>query len=379
MSVRLSLVLHDLRVGGAERVMLRLAAGFADKGADVEVVTLRPGGPLKTEIRSGVRHVPLGASRASRAVPRLARYIGVRRPHAVIATLPHVNTIASVAHRLAGAKAMLVLREANDPEREHAFAGPLGGARARFVRWAYARADVIVALTHGNAGGLVRLLGVRPERVVVIPNPAPELGTGSLTGAGTIAPPSGDPATESLLDLGAPAGDPRILCVARLVPQKDHMTLLEAFERFRQRYPGAVLAFVGDGPERARLVERARQLRVEDGLFFAGMVADVAPWWRWADLFVLSSRWEGFPNVLLEALAHGVPIVATDCPTGPREVLDDGRAGVLVPVGDAAALSRGMEEAFLHPPAEEVLRARTRHYAFAAILERWWGLVERPG
>jgi glycosyltransferase involved in cell wall biosynthesis len=354
------LVLHDLRVGGAERVMLRLAGAFARRGAEVQVVALGGGGPLLAELPAAVDFLPLGAPRAAAAALRLVRHLRRARPDVVVATLPHVNVVAATAVWLARSPARLVLREANDPTAEHPFDGAAGALRGWATRRAYGRADAVVALTEGNAVGVRRHLRVAPERVRVIPNPAPSVPVAAV----------GPPPT------ALPVGGPRLLCVARLAPQKDHATLLDAFARLLAHRPDAVLALVGDGAERGALAARAASLGVADRVHFAGTVVDTEPWWRWADLLVLSSRWEGFPNVLLEALRHGVAIVATDCPTGPREVLDGGRYGILAPVGDPDALAAAIERALSAPAAPDALRERAAAYDLDGIAERWWALLE---
>jgi len=362
---RVLMVLHDLRVGGAERVVLRLAGAFAERGADVELITLGGGGPLERELAPGVRHTALAARRVRTAAPSLARHLRRTRPDVVIATLPHVNVIAAAAHRLAGSRARLLLREANDPTFEH----PRRGPGAWLARLAYARADVVVALTHGNAAAIRRVLRVRAERVEVIPNPAPSPASlGALDARGA---PRGFPDD-------APPGRPRLLCVARLTPQKDHATLLEAFELVRDTFDDAVLALVGDGPQRAAIEARIVARGLTDRVHLAGTVVDTGPWWSWADLLLLTSRWEGFPNVLLEALQHGVPMVATDCPTGPREVLDGTRVGELVRVGDAGAVAAAALRLLADPPDPAALRRRAADFALDGIAERWWRLLERP-
>lgn len=366
---RVLMVLHDLRVGGAERVTLRLAGAFAERGADVEVLTLGASGALASELPRGVRHTALAARRVRGAAPRLARHLRAARPDAVIATLPHVNVIVAAAHRLAGSRARLLLREANDPSFEH----PSGGIAAWLTRLAYARADAVVALTHGNAAAIRRVLRVPAVRVTVIPNPAP---THAAVAGGPAADHTSSPAVE--IPRGAPVGHPRLLCVARLSAQKDHATLLDAFERLLETHDRAVLSLLGDGPERAAIEARVRARGLVERVHLAGTVVDTAPWWRWADMLLLTSRWEGFPNVLLEALEHGVPMVATDCPTGPREVLGEARVGELAPVGDAAGVAAAVVRLLADPPEPSVLRRRAADFALDGIAERWWRLLEPP-
>lgn len=361
MGASVTFVLDDLRRGGAERVVVRWANWFAARGHDVELVTLTASGPLEAEVGASVRRATLGAPRVARSVPVLVRHLRRRRPDVVVATLPHVNVAVATATALAAPRARLVLREANDPVAEHPFAGLAGAARRRLVRWAYGRAAAVVALTHGNAEAVVAHLGARPERVHVIPNPAPAVADGRVAAA------------------DGPEGRPRFVCVARLARQKDHATLLEALVRL----PGAALALVGDGPLRGALEDRVAALGLTARVRFVGDVADVGPWWAWADVAVLSSRWEGFPNVLLEALAHGVPVVATDCPTGPREVIGAaGDVGALVPVAAPDALAAALARVAAAPPSAAALRARALEFDLDALGARWLevcGLAASPG
>lgn len=349
---RLTFVLDDLRLGGAERVTLRWARWFASQGVDVELVTLKGGGPLETEVGSDVKWRRLGVHRVIHAVPALSSYLRERRPEVVVATLPHVNVATAMAVALSGQRPRLVLREANDPRAEHPFRGRAGHFRRRVVTWAYRRAHVVVALTQGNARGLKEHLRVDERRIRVIPNPIERLPEGA-------APP-----------VDAPGGRPRLLCVARLVPQKDHATLIEAFAILGD-LPDASLVLVGDGRLRSELETLAQARGVAERLVWTGQIMNVAPWWAWADVMVLPSRWEGFPNVLLEALAHGVQVVATDCPSGPMEILDQGRFGFLAPVGQPGALAEAIRLAVRQPRPRSELLARAQDFDIATVGRQW--------
>lgn len=364
MGRRVTFVLDALRLGGAERIMLRWARWFAEQGADVEMVTLKGGGPLEAELGPSLAWIRLEAPRAALAVSALRRHLRRRRPEVVVSTLPHVNLSVATAVAFSGLPIRLVMREANDPRAEHALSGWMNLFRRRWVRWAYRRADVVVALTEGNARDLVDHLGVDPERVRVIPNPAGKA-----------------PTTAPAAPQGAPAGRPRLLCVARLAPQKDHAGLIEAFASLSD-LPGASLVLVGGGRLRAELEARAQAAGIAHRVRWLGEQLDVEPWWAWADVLVLASRWEGFPNVLLEALARGVQVAATDCPTGPREILADGRYGFLAPVGQPAALAAAIRAAVDHPIPREDLLARARTFDIDVVGRDWmdafgWRGVER--
>jgi glycosyltransferase involved in cell wall biosynthesis len=198
----------------------------------------------------------------------------------------------------------------------------------RFYPWA----DGIVAVSQGAADDLARTARLPKDRIQVVHNPivTPEL---REMAAARLDHP--------WFEAGAP---PVLLAVGRLAPQKDFGTLIRAFERVRRSRP-ARLMILGDGPERDALEALAAEVGLESAVDLPGRIVNPFPYMVRADAFVLSSRWEGLPSVLIEALFCGVPVVATDCPSGPREILAGGKHGLLVPVGDVEALARGIESA----------------------------------
>jgi glycosyltransferase involved in cell wall biosynthesis len=214
------------------------------------------------------------------------------------------------------------------------------------VRRSYPRADGIAAVSGGVADDLAAVVGLPRQRVRVINNPVivPEL-----------ASMSAQPCDHPWLTGDHP---PVLLAVGRLAPQKDFTCLLRAFAQVRASTTARLL-ILGEGPERARLEALARDLGVADDVMLPGWVGNPYPYMARADLFVLSSRWEGLPTVLIEALYCGLRIVATDCPSGPREILDEGRFGALVPVGDPDALAAEILATLRRrgePPTEESWR-----------------------
>jgi glycosyltransferase involved in cell wall biosynthesis len=240
--------------------------------------------------------------------------------------------------------------------------------RARLVpglaRRLYGRADAIVAVSRGVAEDLARLTGLPRERIDVIYNP--------------IVTPALRERAEEPLTHGwfADAEPPVFLAVGRLAPQKDFPALLRAFARVRQQRR-ARLMILGEGDERPALEELARSLGVEADVALPGFVPNPYPYLRAAAAFVLSSRWEGLPGVLIEALACGTRLVATDCPSGPREILADGRHGRLVPPGDEEALGDAMRAALdeeFPPPPEEACRP----FEPDAVVERYLEVLLGP-
>jgi glycosyltransferase involved in cell wall biosynthesis len=227
---------------------------------------------------------------------------------------------------------------------------------ARFYPWA----DYVVGVSAGVTEDLVRLADLRPERVRVISNPIVTADIREKARAPLDHPWFSD-------------GGSVFVAAGRLRPQKDFSTLLHAFARVRARRPARLL-ILGEGPERTHLEDLARQLDVAGDVSLPGAASNPYAYMARATAFVLSSRWEGLPTALIEALSCGVPVIATDCPSGPREILANGRHGELVPVGDAQALAVAMEAALdgrlLRPPAES-----WRPYGLEAVVDEYLRLM----
>jgi len=198
--------------------------------------------------------------------------------------------------------------------------------------WFYPWADGVVAVSKGVADDLAQVTKISRDRIQVIYNPIVTPEFREKTRA---------PLQHPWFESGEP---PVILAVGRLTGQKDFVTLIEAFARVRRTQPARLL-ILGEGEERAVLEEKVKELGLEQDASLPGFVANPYPYMCRAKVFVLSSRWEGLPGVLIEALYCGAPLVATDCPSGPREVLAGGKHGQLVPVGNAGALAQGIHDA----------------------------------
>ncbi len=328
--MKLALFLPSLAGGGAERVMLNLAGGFLERGHGVDLVLARREGPLLRQVPEGAGLVDLRARKPLGAVPRLAAYLRRERPDALFSTMTHANIAARMACLLSRTGVPCLLREASALSRELAAARRLDRWLVpRLVRLLYPGAAAVVALSRGVADDLCRVTGLRRERVQVIYNPVV---------SPALLRSSREPVDHPWLRQPVPV----ILAVGRLTRQKDFPTLLQAFALLRARREARLL-ILGEGEERPALEALCRELEIAEAVDLPGFVDNPRPFMAAASLMVLSSRWEGLGNVLIEALACGTPVVATDCPEGPREVLGDGAYGQLVPVGDAEALARAME------------------------------------
>lgn len=347
-----ALFVPSLRGGGAERVMMDLARAFADGGHAIDVVVLNRDGAVVDDLGPGVRLVDLDRSRAALALPALLRYLRRYRPRALLSTLEHANVVAVAAARLAGG-VRVVVREANTPTRDLAAMGLKGHVLRAAMRWAYRRADAVVAVSHGVADGLVTALGLRQEHLHVIYNPV--LTPRVLEGA------SAAPDHPWYKD----GGPPVVLGVGRLSEQKGFDVLLRAFAMARTSEPCRLIV-LGEGPLRTDLLDLAVELDVSGEVDLPGYATNPFAHMARCGVFVLSSRWEGLPNVLIQALACGAQVVATDCPSGPAEVLEGGRYGRLVPVDDVAALAAGILGA-LRAPTPPPPETWARRYAVAEV------------
>ncbi len=324
----------SLEGGGAERVMIMLANGLAARGHAVDLVLASADGPYRSEVAEGVRIVDLGARRVIASLVPLVRYLRRARPQAMLAALNHSNVVALLARGLARVPMRLVVSEHNAPSFSLAGGGIIAVVRA-FTARLYPRADAIVCVSDGICDEMEQLLGLPRAKLHRIYNPLDVDRIERLK-------------TASIADR-LPAGDgPLVLAAGRLTAQKDYPNLLSAFTQLVKTRP-ARLAILGQGEEEAALNALAASLGIADRVFFMGFQDNPFAWMRACDLYVLPSRWEGLPGTLLEALACDARIVSTDCRTGPREILEDGRWGRLVPVDDPAALAQAMLAALDDP------------------------------
>jgi glycosyltransferase involved in cell wall biosynthesis len=341
---RVAIFTANMDGGGAERAMLKLAGGIADQGYDVDLVLSRAEGHYLDEVPDSVRIVDLHARRVISSIPGLVRYLRRERPNAMLTSMNYVNIVGIWARTLARVDTRLIVNEQNalsleaahSPRRRHRL-------MPRLIKRFYPWADGVTSVARGTADDLVSTAGVSPNLIEVVHNPIVTTELRAL-----VAEPLGHP-------WFGPGQVPVVLGVGRLAPQKDFGTLIRAFARVIVRRP-CRLMILGDGPERASLEALVAERGLTGSVDLPGWISNPYPYMAHAGVFVLSSRWEGLPSVLIEALFCEVPVVATDCLSGPREILEGGRYGALVPVGDEEALAAAIEAALageLSPPPAE--------------------------
>jgi len=318
--------MQDFAGGGAERVMLSLVSGLVESGDDVDVLVFRKDGPYLEDVPGQARIVDLGAGFPGSFRP-LVRYLRETRPKALLSALNQPNVVAAWARRLSGITVRTVITVHNTLSVESAAGTSLRlKLMPYFVRAFYPWADVIVTVSKGVADDMRDVVGVRSDNVQVIYNPVVSEQLLAKSTAAVDHP------------WFAPGSPPVVLSVGRLTAQKDFSTLLKAFSRVRSRMD-ARLIILGQGEEREALELEVKSLGLEDCVSLPGFVDNPFAYMAKAGLFVLSSRFEGLPTVLIEALASGARVVSTNCPSGPDEILAGGKYGKLVPVGDPASMA----------------------------------------
>ncbi|MBK1722616.1 glycosyltransferase [Thiocystis violacea] len=351
---------------GVDRAASHLLPALARRGYRVDLLKVRRHGPNLPEIPDGVRVVDLGSRHTFACLPAVARYLRRERPAAMLSDKDRVNRVALFARALARVPTRLVLRSGTTISIDLATRGPL-------ERWIqrnsmgrlYPFADQVIVASEGVADDMADYTGLARERIRVVPPPV--IAEDLLTAQ----PPRPDHPW-----FGQP-GQPLILSAGELCGRKDFETLIRAFARLRAERP-CRLMILGRGAARDRLLALARALGVAEDVALPGYVENPYAYMAHADLFAFTSRWEGLGFVLIEALAVGTPVVSTDCPSGPREILEAGRHGPLVAVGDDAALAAAMRTTLDAPLPAAQLKEAARRYEIEASTDVYLDALGLP-
>ena len=359
----LAVVLRAFEGGGAQRDMILLCNALAAKGVRIVILALRVDGPLRRLLDPAIRVAEVPGRQLRYAIPGLRRLIRDLAPAAVISSEASLNLCALIAVRTLGraSRPKLILREVGSPSVAQRRDPYLQNRIAyRILRRFYSYADRIITLTEGARRDLAENFAVPDQLIAVM-----------LTNA--VVPPA---AANRIAQWDGEAGreNDLIVCIGRLSPEKDQRTLIRAVSLLPAAQPWR-LAIVGDGPERPALQALARDLDVADRIVFAGEVSDPFGFMMRARLAVCASVYEGLGNAIIEALACGTPVVSTDCPYGPSEILQGGRFGALTPVGDAPAMAAAISEALNAAPDRAALMARGLNYTAERAAERFLEIV----
>jgi glycosyltransferase involved in cell wall biosynthesis len=400
-SGRIAFFLDHLQGGGIQKVWVTIAEALMQRGYAVDLVVCEAQGPLHAQIAERVRVVELRrssrlqagarylaadpggsapwlglvlvAARASATqpyFPALVRYLRLTQPRALYSATPHMNIEAEHALRLAGTPTRLIVSEHNTLVPDHPFARGLSKwYLPRLLRRVYRSADAVVAVSAGVAEDVSVRTGLPRPAITTIYNPV-------------VTPMLARWAAEALshpwFQADAP---PVILGAGRLGQAKDFPTLIRAFARVRRNRP-ARLMILGEAKgarktakRQGQLMALAREAGVAADVELSGFVQNPFKYMARAAVFVLSSRYEGLGNVLIEAMACGCPVVSTDCPSGPAEILDNGTYGRLVPVGDDEALAEAIMAVLDGPPEARALRERAAAFSVDQAVDRYEALL----
>lgn len=360
-----AIFLSALSGGGAERAMVNLANRFVELGVETHMVLGRREGPYLELLDPRVKIFDLGVKRMLKSLRPLNDYMRREKPAVLMPALAHTHIIAIVGRLIYRWPTRLVLSVQNTPT---ANAGKSALWIERywplFVRALYRFTDSVVAISQGVAEDLCQLTGAKIDPTV-IHNP--------------VVTPHFHVQVSEMIEHKWFNHDtvPVLIAVGRLNVQKDYPTMLAAFAELRKKREARLL-ILGDGELREYLENMVRQLCLTNDVEFVGFVSNPYAWMKAADLFVLSSRWEGLANVIAEALACGTPVVSTDCPSGPAEILKGGAFGILAPVADPTGLANAMEQALITTWDKPTLMMRGNDFGIDAIADAYLKILLTP-
>jgi glycosyltransferase involved in cell wall biosynthesis len=355
---KISFILPNLGGGGAEKVYLNLAEALIEKGFKVQFVLLEEKGELLSFLPRGATIYALNIKRFRNSIYPLVKYFKHENPDIILTSLWPLTSASVFAWILAGRRGKLFLAEHSNlthtyikTKKESYFYLKL------IINITYRFATGVIGVSKGVMDDLVYLGNLDHSKTKVIYNPVIKFNAPSL---------NEDP---KIPDFWKDCSY-KILAIGRFIYQKDHKSLISAFSVLNNSLK-AKLVILGDGPlwnETKLLVD---SLGLQDSIDLPGFSANPRHWYQQADLFVLSSRFEGLPTVLIEALDYGVTIVSTDCPSGPSEILGNGKYGTLVPVGDIHALANAMHKNLLKPMDKGILKNRALDFSIDKITEQY--------
>ncbi len=363
---KIAFLSYDFRIGGAEKAESSLIPEFIKMGYAVDLVLLQNSGPLLQTLDERVRVISLNKNHVSQAVPVLAAYLRRRKPDVFISSQTHLNVLAVLAREFSlWKKFRLILTETNNISLNDAAKGGRDKMLVDCARFFYPRADSVIIVSEGAAAEMIRVLKINPEKVHVIYNPLclPEIQKSASEG-------SGEPWLETKIC-------PVLLAVGRLVPQKNFSFLLDVFAQVRKE-KDCRLMILGEGEERAALQQKAERLGLADSIRMPGAVLNPYACLSRSDLMLCTSLYEGFNIAIAESLACGTPVISLDCPYGPREILENGKYGTLIPMGD----QMGMADAILSQLDQPVftrslLQSRAEDFSAVKIAQEYQNLIEK--
>lgn len=358
---RIAFFLPNLHGGGAEKTTVNLLKDMSTRDIFLDLVLADADGPYLEQVPKDVRLFNFAQKRVVKTILPLSNYLRKEKPYALVSQLGHASVVAVVARQLAQTKTRLVLIE-----QSHLSSTKSKLLRSKLVlplmKLLYPRAEAVAGVSEGVARDVEIQLNLPKGKVSVINNVVVD---------DELIAKSKAPLDHPWLQAGSP---PVFLAVGRLTEQKDFFTLIKAFELVRKQRP-VRLIILGEGNYRSELEAMVSKLGISEDVSLPGFVKNPYAYMSRASAFVLSSRWEGLPTVLIEAMACGCPVVSTDCPSGPKEILEAGFYGPLVSVGDVKAISSAMLQVLDAPVNRDVLIQRAMHYSTERLVPEYLTLL----
>lgn len=361
-SNEITIYMPSLNVGGAERIILRLIDGILRRGISVNLLLATKSGKLRQEIPQGTRIIDLDVKRNSYAVYSLVKYLKKNKPSVVLSHLHRANRIVLLAKMIANVNTRVFVVD----HTTMSMAIRTYGIIERIVtllsyKYLYPKATKMIHVSKGSARDMEKYLGLREGEVAVIYNPVVHKNNRE----------SKKQIPHPWLQRGEP---PVILAVGSLIEVKDYDTLIDAFVLVAKRID-CRLIILGDGKHRTYLEQKIELKGIKQIVHLPGYVQNVYEYLNYSSVFVLSSRYEALPTVLIEALSCGCPVVSTDCKYGPSEILEDGKYGMLVPIGDYQKLAESIFQTLINPPKREKLRLRGSEFSVEKSVDKYLNLI----
>ena len=357
--------LPSLYGGGAERVFVDLMNALVEKDIKVDLLLAKAEGAYLNKISSLIRIINFNVWPTSTSLLKLANYLHRESPNILLSSMIESNLVAVLAKRLSQASTRIIIRESNTASLVFKHTKDYKIRLKIFLRkYFYPWADEIIAVSQGVAKDVAQTANISCDKITIINNP---------TVTSELMIKANEPLDHPWFKSNQP---PVILGVGRLIPQKDFPNLIKAFEKVRQSYI-AKLMILGEGSERNNLEALVRHLGLEKEVAMPGFVENPFAYMKQASLFVLSSAWEGLPNVLIQAMACGTPVIATDCQSGPREILANGEYGKLVPINNPTALAETIVKALQNKSDTNKAQNHILNFNFNKIFQQYLDLFKR--
>ena len=356
---KISIILPNLKFGGAEKLHLNLVKSWSEKGFDVEFILMQRTGEYLHLVPKEIKVISFEVLRLNKIIFPLIKYLKKSNPDYILAAMWPLTSYSIISWLLSGRIGKIFVSDhvLLSISAIYEIKVPLFYLKT-LIRFTYKFSTGVIAVSNGVRKDLINIGNLDHDKVRVIHNPA-AIGI-------NVKPVS----KNTQIELWGGDYTYKILTVARLKEEKDHETLIYAFSLLPSSL-NVKLIILGDGHLKGYLEDLIKKINLQDKIELVGFVEDPYPWYCSADLFVLSSKWEGFGNVIVEAMECGTTVVSTDCPSGPREILCEGKYGRLVPVGDRNLLSFAMYESLKNPCNSELLKSRARDFSISAISKKY--------